>query len=161
MDKMKFTFYFLFSVFSFCTSLAYCQNSANTSGGDAAGSGGSVAYSIGQVFYTSIGDGTASLSQGIQQAFEIFKVNTIETESKIHLKAYPNPTMGFLVLTTDYIEENLSYQIFDNYGNPLDLGQIETQTTYIDLNHLSSATYFLNIISSDNVILQSFKIIKN
>lgn len=35
------------------TGLAHAQESIHTSGGDASGSGGSAAYSVGQVFYTS------------------------------------------------------------------------------------------------------------
>ena len=50
--------------------LLYGQQSPVSGGGDAAGSGGTVSYSIGQVAYMSKGVGP-SLNEGVQQPFEV------------------------------------------------------------------------------------------
>lgn len=59
--------------------LAQAQQSANASGGGAAGSGGTVAYSVGQVVYTSNSGSTGTVNQGIQHAYEIFILGIEET----------------------------------------------------------------------------------
>ena len=52
----------------FATQLIYSQETIAASGGEALGSGGTVSYTLGQVFYTSLtsGNGT-TLSEGVQQ----------------------------------------------------------------------------------------------
>ena len=73
-------------------SLAQAQESANASGGDATGSGGTIAYSIGQVVYTTYTGSSGSVAQGVQHAYEIFTVDIEETTLSISLIAFPNPT---------------------------------------------------------------------
>ena len=51
---------------------AQAQESANSSGGDATGSGGTIAYSIGQVVYTTNTGSNGSVAKGVQHAYEIF-----------------------------------------------------------------------------------------
>jgi gliding motility-associated-like protein len=50
------------------------QESANTAGGDFLGSGGTVAYSIGQVVYTTHREVSGIKAQGVQQLHELSKV---------------------------------------------------------------------------------------
>jgi len=57
------------SIFSFG------QESANTAGGDIIGSSGSVAFSIGQVVYTTHSEVSGSKAQGVQHRYEIAKVS--------------------------------------------------------------------------------------
>ena len=84
-------------------SFAQAQESANTSGGDATGSGGIVAYSVGQVVYTSNTGSTGTIDQGVQHAYEIFTVGIKETELNISLSIFPNPTADNLTLQiSDY-----------------------------------------------------------
>lgn len=138
------------------------QESTNASGGDVIGSGGSVAYSIGQVVYTTNTGGSGSVAQGVQHAYEIFSVGIKETELNISLTAFPNPTTENLTLQiTDYNNEKLSYQLFDMQGKQLSNGQVTSQQTQINMNGLPSATYFINVVSHENKKFQSFKIIKN
>jgi hypothetical protein len=90
------------------------QESANASGGDAKGSGGTVAYSIGQVVYTTNTGSSGSVAQGVQHAYEIFPVGYIETAMNISLTAFPNPITDNLSLQiSDYNNEKLSYELFD------------------------------------------------
>jgi hypothetical protein len=78
--------------------LAQAQESVNASGGDATGTSGTVAYSVGQVVYTSNTGSTGSVAQGVQQSYEIFMVGIKETELNISLSVFPNPTSDNLTL---------------------------------------------------------------
>ncbi len=62
---------FLLGSFS---SNSFAQESTNTAGGDILGSGGSVAYSIGQVVYTTHSEATGTKAQGVQHRHELTKV---------------------------------------------------------------------------------------
>lgn len=54
---------------------SYAQESAHSAGGDIFGSGGSVAYSVGQVVYTTHVGVLGMEAQGVQQRYEIAKVS--------------------------------------------------------------------------------------
>lgn len=144
------------------TGLAQAQESVNTTGGDATGSGGTVAYSVGQIVYTTNTGSSGTVSQGVQHAYEIFTVGIKETGLNILLIAFPNPTTDNLTLQiSDYNNEQLSYQLFDMQGKQLSNGQITAQQTQINMNSLPTATYFVNVVNQENKKVQSFKIIKN
>jgi len=142
--------------------LAQAQESANTSGGDATGSGGTVAYSLGQAFYTTNTNIYGTVSQGVQQAYEIFTVGIKETELNISLSVFPNPTANNLTLQiSDYNNEKLSYQLYDMQGKLLNIVQVTAQQTQINTASLPPGTYFINVVNQENKKVQSFKIIKN
>ena len=142
--------------------LAQAQESINASGGGASGSGGTVTYSVGQVAYTTHTNASVAVSQGVQQAYEVFMVGFKETELNISLLVFPNPTAHHLTLQiSDYKNENLSYQLFDMQGKLLKTGQVKAKQTQINTKFLPSATYFLNVINQENKKVQSYKIIKN
>ena len=141
--------------------LAQAQESTNASGGDATGSGGTVAYSVGQVVYTTNTGTNGSVAQGVQQSYVISNVGIKETALNISLTAFPNPTADNLTLQiSDFNNEKLSYQLFDMQGKQFSNGQITAQQTQIDMNSLPAATYFVNIVNQENQKIQSFKIIK-
>lgn len=138
------------------------QESANSSGGDATGSGGTVAYSIGQAVYTTNTGSNGSVAQGVQHAYEIFTVGTNETALNISLTIFPNPTTENLTLQiSNYDNEKLLFQLFDIHGKQLNSGQVTAQQTLINMNGFPSATYFINVVNQENKQVQSFKIIKN
>jgi hypothetical protein len=149
-------------ILSFGVFTAKAQESTNTSGGVASGSGGTVAYSIGQVVYTTNTDINGIVAQGVQHAYEIFTVSIKETELNISLTAFPNPTTENLTLQiSEYNNEKLSYQLFDMQGKQLSNGQIVARQTQINMNSLPTATYFINVVNQENKKIQSFKIVKN
>jgi hypothetical protein len=138
------------------------QQATTASGGDASGSGGTAAFSVGQVVYTANTNASGTVSQGVQQAYEIFTLSIKETELNISLKAFPNPTLDNLTLQIrDYNNEKLSYQLYDIQGRLLNNGQIEAQQTNIEMTSLPTAIYFINVVNQENQKVQSFKIIKN
>jgi len=61
------------------------QESVNATGGNASGSGGSASYSVGQVAYQTHTGTNGSVSEGVQQPFEISVVTAIEEAKGINL----------------------------------------------------------------------------
>ena len=138
------------------------QQATTASGGDASGSGGTVAFSVGQVVCTANTNASGTVSQGVQQPFEIFTLGVKETELNISLKAFPNPTLDNLTLQiSDYNNEKLLYKLYDMQGKLLNNGQILTQQTKIEMTSLPTATYFINVVNQQNKKVKTFKIIKN
>jgi hypothetical protein len=140
----------------------HAQKNTNATGGDASGSGGTVAYSVGQVVYTTIIDASGSVSHGVQHAYEIFSLGKKEQEMNISLSVFPNPTTDNLTLKiSDYNNQNLKYQLFDMNGKVLNNGEVSSSQTQINTTSLPSSTYFINVVNQENKQVQSFKIIKN
>lgn len=141
---------------------AQAQQSANAAGGNATGSGGSAAYSVGQVVYTANNSPSGTVSQGVQQAYEIYSVGITETELNISLSVFPNPIVENLILQiSDYNNEKLSFQLYDIQGKLVNKGQIITKQTQMNTSSLPPATYFIHVVNQDNKKIQLFKIIKN
>ncbi len=139
------------------------QESVNTTGSNASGSGGSVSYTVGQVVYTTNTGTNGSVAQGVQQPYEISVVTAIEEAKGINLSvsAYPNPTTDFLNLKVEnYDNTNLSYQLFDMNGKLLETKKIEGNQTSIVMSNLVPATYFVKVTESNKEV-KTFKIIKN
>ena len=141
---------------------AQAQQSANAAGGDATGGGGTVAYSVGQVVYTSNNSPSGTVSQGVQQAYEIFLIGINETELNSSLSVFPNPILDNLTLQiSDFNKEKLSYLLFDTEGKLLTNGQVIEKQTQINTASLPPATYFIKVLNQENKQVESFKIIKN
>lgn len=136
----------------------------NTSGTNAIGSSGTVAYSIGQVFYTYIGQSVYNVAQGIQHE-ELEKTlttpeNSIEPKTEIFI--FPNPTTDFVTVNMEGLEfnnEQRSYQLYDMQGRLLKQNTINHSETQINLTDLSSSIYILQVYSN-NKVLKTFKILK-
>lgn len=137
------------------------QESINVTGGDATGSGGSVAYSIGQVVYTTNTGISGSIAQGVQHAYEKLTVGLNETSLDISLTLFPNPTADIVNLQiSNYKNEMLSYLLYDMQGKILYSEKIVANKTQISLNKWPAAAYFIHVVSQENKKYKSFKIIK-
>ena len=157
MKKMK-TIVALFMLFSIFRLSA--QSNTVAVGGEATGSGGTVSFTAGEVFYTYNLSSTGSVTAGVQQAFEISTVLGVDDIHDIDLTAYPNPTVDVLNLKiTNYNNENLSYQLFNIQGQLLATKKVANTTSIIGMESYAAAIYFLKIISN-NKELKTFKIIK-
>ena len=143
-----------------CSSVLHAQQSVNTAGANAAGSGGSASYSIGQVVYTTNTGATGSVAQGVQHAYEIFPVG-ISNLQNVSIAAWPNPTADMLVLNiSNYKQASYTYVMCDSQGKAVLNGTINAAQTNINTQQLAIAAYFLNIYDQRNQQIQSFKIIK-
>ena len=138
------------------------QEAIPVSGGNATGSGGSVSYSIGQVFYTTNTGTNGSVAEGVQQPYEISVVVRIEQAKDVDLicTAYPNPTTYLLTLEVEITNnENLYYQLYDMSGRLLISKKMIGNQTTISLANFAPATYFLKVTDNQKVV-KTFKIIK-
>lgn len=139
------------------------QESSNTSGGDLTGSNGSVAYSIGQVVYTTNTGSNGSVSQGAQQPYEISVVLASEDFALLanSLLVYPNPSTDVLVLHMSNDDGlQVDYQIVDITGKIVKRDAITSNETNIAVDYLPASIYFLKVLN-ENTELKTFKIIKN
>ena len=144
-----------------CGSALHAQESVNSAGGNAAGSGGSASYSIGQLVYTTNTGATGSVAQGVQHAYEIFPVGISHLQN-VSIAAWPNPTADMLVLNIgNYKQASYTYVMYDAQGKAVLNGSINAAQTNINTQQLAMAAYFLNIYDQRNQQIQSFKIIKN
>ena len=139
----------LIILFAMCISggSIYGQESANASGGDATGSGGTVAYSIGQTVYTYDSGSNGNTNKGVQQPYIISTAGIHEDVATISLITFPNPTSDYLVLEfTDYSDEKMVYQLIDLSGKIIIQNSINSSATQIDLKNYSKGTYFIKVI---------------
>jgi len=150
------------------------QTCVNATGGNASGSEGSASYSVGQVAYQTHTGTSGSMSEGVQQPYEISIVTGLEGVKGINLSvsAYPNPTTDYLTLEVQEFElSNLHFQLYDMNGKLLQSEKITGNQTSIVMINLVSATYFVKVytvggndhtvVIQNNKEVKSFKIIKN
>ncbi len=139
------------------------QESINASGNNASGGEGSVSYSVGQIVYTTNTGTPGSVSQGVQQPFEISIVTGLDEAKCINLSvtAYPNPTTDYLTLRIGEFDiSNLSYQLYDLNGKLLRNEKLSGNATQINMRNYVPSTYFVKVITG-NQSIKTFKIIKN
>ena len=154
----------LFILFLFCLYMGSLQGQETIPaiGGNATGTGGSVSYSVGQVVYTTNTGTNGSVSQGVQQPYEISVVTAVENTQDINLvcTVYPNPTSGFLKLVIKSFDyENLRFSLYNMNGVLLQDEKVEARETEISLDNQSYSVYFLKVIK-DDLEIKVFKIIK-
>jgi hypothetical protein len=143
-------FSLLTSVLIFSISASSAQQSLNASGGDGSGSGGTVAYSIGQVFFTSQSNGSGTIHQGVQQPHEILIVGEHPLPKSFTLTAFPNPSQGLLNLSfSGSLSDNLIYMIRNVQGQIIKEARVSGTVTPIDLSAFAPGTYFLNVYGSN------------
>jgi hypothetical protein len=160
-NNLFFLAFLLSFLLSFSMNAQTSHQVLSATGGDASGSGGSVAYSVGQIVYTTSTGTTGSVAQGVEQAYEISSVGIKETALNISLSIFPNPTSDYLTLKVeDYNNEALSYSLLDEQGKLVLNEQITNQVTQVAMSNLARGAYFINVLQ-ENKKIQTFKIIKN
>jgi hypothetical protein len=136
-----------------------------TSGSNATGSSGTVTYSIGQVFYTYIGEESVyNVAQGIQHQEKDANLGTPEVDKPTtEIFVFPNPTIDFVTVRMTGLElesGQRSYKLYDIQGRLLKQNTINQTEAQVSFSYLSPSIYIL-VLYNDNKILKSFKIIKN
>jgi hypothetical protein len=144
--------------------LAWCaqaQELPTAAGGDAAGSGGSASFSVGQVAYTTPIGATGSVAQGVQQPYEISVTTSIaEVPPGITFEAYPNPAMDEVTVHTDAPTAGLRYFLHDAQGRLLLEQRATTQRQGIPMHGLASGIYHLSAWKGQQ-LLHTFRIVKH
>ena len=154
--------FIVISLFFYALQFSYAQETNPASGGEAAGSGGTVSYTVGQLVYTNPTTASGSLHQGIQQSFEFVTLSNPElTAVTLNAFTYPNPTTDYVTLGLK--EGNftgLSYEMVDLLGRFISKGTVAASETKIGMKSLPIGVYILRV-QQNNQALKTFKIIKN
>jgi len=160
---MKYIFLFFIAILLLisCLNNTYAQQSILSAGGEATDITGSVSYSIGQVAYITMTGTGGTVTEGVQQPYEIL-FNGIYDEPGISLECliYPNPATVSVRLKIDNHEiQNLSYCLYSMNGLVVKEEAIKNKETIIPMDDMISGTYLLTV-SEYNQTVTFFKIIK-
>ena len=142
--------------------IARGQSTTLSSGGQAQGTSGNISYSIGQSVYQSYTGNNHTISEGVQQPYEISIIASSKESLafSLGLSVFPNPTIDKLVLSAEASQQTeLNYYLFKLDGKLLLQGTLINSVT-MDLSNFPTGTYLLNVTNSTKTI-QSFKVIKN
>ncbi|MFA6261783.1 MAG: T9SS type A sorting domain-containing protein [Bacteroidia bacterium] len=144
-------------------STLFAQQGSVASGGNASGAGGTVSYSIGQVFYTCPTGTTHNLIQGLQVPYEVFVINQTTEEAEnigLTFSVYPNPVAEHFTLKVENSQEKAyTYQFYNAQGQLISSGKIDTDETQIQTSQLTTAYYILKVYEKNQTV-KTFKIIK-
>jgi hypothetical protein len=130
--------------------------------GNATGNTGTVSYSVGQVAYLTKSGTSGIITEGVQQPYEIIIPAGIDDKNGITLECYiyPNPASRYVKLKIENHEiKNLNCQLLNMNGLPLQQIKVESEESYIPMDDLAKATYFL-IISENGKTLKTIQVIK-
>lgn len=163
MNKKKITFLIYALSISAATYTQIHQTIAAT-GGNASGTGGSsISFTVGQIAYGLKGSSEWSVSEGVQQPYEISVLKTsIESTEDITLeyKVFPNPVHDFFKLTVKpFHNEKMRYRLYNDNGLKLLDKKVESEETLISVDNFISTIYYLKIFI-DNKEVKIFKIVK-
>ena len=160
--KQKSRFIIIIALLSFNLVPLRAQEAVATAAGNFTGSGGSVSYTVGQVAFSAFSSANGSVTQGVQQPYEISVISAVENTDEITLKwiVYPNPARNMIKLSIESADfDNMSCRLFDIKGNLIQEMKVESEETEISMYNLVPSVYFLKVIKN-NRELKTFKIIK-
>jgi len=138
------------------------QETIPATGGTASGSGGEVTYTVGQLVFNVITGTNFSITQGVQQPYEISVATAIEGSEDISLECvvFPNPAEGLIrLLIMSFENDNMRFRLYNMTGVLLQDKKIEDKETEISMDNIPSAIYLLKVIK-DNKEVKVFKIVK-
>jgi hypothetical protein len=141
---------------------SFAQEAIIPAGGDGSGGGGSVAFSVGQILYTSSSGVSDELIHGVQQPYEISIIIGLEKFKDIGLtlSTYPNPVTDLLILKVEsQIWKDLNFQMYNSEGKILFSDNLLNAETNIDMSALAPGMYLLRVCMEKDPV-KTFKIIK-
>ncbi|MBI1837819.1 MAG: T9SS type A sorting domain-containing protein [Flavobacteriia bacterium] len=151
--KKKFTIFTL--SISLIPTIILAQESITVTSAEATGLGGSASYSVGQLMYTTTVGSNASISEGVQQPYEISEVLSLKEAEKItfEMTAFPNPTTDLLKIKIEnYANQQMNIKLLDNKGKIIQEFAINEIETHIDFKSFPAALYTLQIIQNNTII---------
>lgn len=146
----------------FLANFAYSQQCISTAGGSNSGENGSFSFTVGQIDYSNNSNSSGSLSEGVQQPFELFSMLDIPTHciADYTVSVYPNPASNFIAINIESSATfDAQYFIYDTYGKLVDSDFLSSGVSFVKLDYLKSGLYNMFIFDSSHFI-NSFKIIK-
>lgn len=142
----------IFSCAAFIGFSAFGQNLelVSSAGTYTESSGGSVAWSVGEVVIETVGSGSYDYTQGFHQG-NIY-VASIEPAPEFEFKVYPNPAADIVYINTD---QTLDLVITDVSGRVVAEYSITSGTFELNVTEYSRGTYNLSFTSSSGQMLSS------
>jgi Secretion system C-terminal sorting domain len=152
-----FALFYLFSVVS-----SFAQQSVHIAGGEIKNTTGSISYSIGQANYINTRDNKNTLTQGVQQPYEISIISDVDNLNKqFNISLFPNPTLNTITVTINETDaSDFKSQLFDMNGKLLLQKESMESKSDLDMTTMAAGTYILKIENKYHST-NSFKIIKN
>lgn len=137
------------------------QSNTVSAGGNATGPNGSSSFSVGQVVYEYTDTASFSVSEGVQQPFEITPLSAPQfTEGSLQVTFYPNPTTsGFYISISDADYAKAEFTLFTINGKIIKEGKISEGETFVITDRINAGVYLLRINNGKGAI-SSYKIIK-
>lgn len=149
------TKHFVLVAFLFLAPRVQGQQAVLSSGNDAQGTSGSLAWSVGQPAWTAPESPEGRVSQGVQQAYDITTVSTTEPMNPALVATVgPNPTADGVVLRLQGPPDPFTgYNLHDAHGKLIRARGVAATETAIDLSDLASGSYLLSLYEGDLAIL--------
>ena len=144
----------------FLTGTVLAQERTVASGGDVTGASGSVSYTIGLPDYSNYAGATGSVSQGVQQPYELVSVGVEEWNQSWEMNVFPNPATSYLTISMKDAISSASYAITDAQGRLVLNGDLTEAENTIDIKPLAMSNYYLNI-SVNSQVVRTYQIVKN
>ena len=158
MKQKKLITSILFSIVS--VGILYAQETTVSTGGLATGTGGTSSFSIGQAFYTTNTGAGGTMSQGVQQVYDISTSLGEEiTTIKLELSVFPNPVSGELTVTIgNNSYANAQISIYSVSGNLLYKSENITNFSeqVVDVTHLPIGLHYLELKSGKEIHITKF-----
>lgn len=139
--------------------MGYGQHTLNASGGSASTASGSVDYSVGQLATSTDSSSGGSVTEGLQQPYEILVVSSLPGTENISLKAFPNPVTDYLKLISAEQNTTLAYRIYGLSGVLKDVGKWAANEVIIETDTWEPGIYLVEV-SDRNLVIKTFKLIK-
>lgn len=152
----------LLVILIFYMSSSLAQDAISAAGGDATGSGGSAAFTVGQILFSGSSGASGEVFQGVQQPYEIMVISGLDQFEDLDLiiSTYPNPVTDLLILKVESLKWNdLNFQIYNSDGRVVVSDKLLNTETNIDMSHLAPGAYILQVIMEKEAV-KTFKIIK-
>ncbi len=130
-------------------------------GGEATGSGGTVSWSVGQVAYTTNGSSGGTLTQGVQQPYEVIATSLVQhPDGGLMATAFPNPTSSLITVHVNGQVEKGRYSLVDGLGQVVLAKKLTGSETFIEMDGLANGAYTLQLTADDKPI-GTFRILKH
>ena len=137
---------------------AWAQQGVVSGGGVAAGAGGSLSYSAGQVGYTAVQGAGGTSGAGVQQPYEYLVLAVENVDADPTVQVAPNPTADGVQLTFETLPDpGAQYLVLDAAGQVVRTATIGSTTVHVPLGDLPPAVYLLRITGSSP---RTFQLIK-
>jgi hypothetical protein len=123
-------------------------------------SGTTLSSTLGEIIGTTENSHSAIITQGFQQPDALIITSIFNPKyNNLDINVFPNPTTQFITIKKD-CAQSLYAELTDVLGRVIYSYVFKQISTQINLQTLSSGTYFLSIKTTHNQFIQSFKIQK-